>query len=362
MFRWLKKTFTKLLFGLNILLSLFLLFSYLAVWIPPSTFYWFALLANGYPFLLFVNILFALLWLYRRKRYFYLSSAVILLGGTHLLNLVGFNWSGNNASTDTVRVMSYNVRYFNATALSKKKDLEEAQQKILRTIEAQAIDIFCGQEFSGKTATYNQTAKQFLENKMGLKHHFQGGGSSLAIYSKYPILKKGSIDFPNSYNGAIYADLKYKNKTLRVYCFHLQSIGLGSDEHEIFDEENLSTLGQDATQKKYQRINNKLKEAFLLREEQANFIAQHIQKSPHLVLVCGDMNDTPNSYAYGQLAKNLTDAFQEKGSGFGSTYVGLIPFLRIDYIFTNPSNQVEEFEVVSNSTSDHYPIYTRIRF
>lgn len=362
MFRWLKKTFTKLLFGFNILISLLLLFSYLAVWIPPSQFYWFALLANGYPFLLVANMFFALVWLYRRKRYFYLSLAAILLGGSHLFNLVGFNWSGSSLATDTVRVMSYNVRYFNATALSKQEDLEQAQQKILRTIEGQAIDIFCGQEFSGKTTVYNKKAQQFLENQMGLKHQFKGGGSSLAIFSKYPILKKGTIDFPNSYNGAIYVDLKYKGKTLRVYCFHLQSIGLGSDEHEIFDEDNLSTLGQNATQKKYQRINNKLKEAFLLREEQANFIAEHIQNSPHPVLVCGDMNDTPNSYAYGQLAKNLRDAFREKGSGLGSTYAGLIPFLRIDYILTNSSNQVEEFKVVPNSTSDHYPIYTHIRF
>jgi endonuclease/exonuclease/phosphatase family metal-dependent hydrolase len=362
MFRWLKKTFTKLLFGLNILISLLLLGSYLAAWVPPSKFYWFALLANGYPFLLLTNILFALVWLYRRKRYFYLSISVILIGGSHFFNLVGFNWDGGTPALDTVRIMSYNVRYFNATALSNKKELELAQQKILRTIEAQAIDIFCGQEFSGKTLAYNQTAKKFLENKMGLKHHFQGGGSSLSIFSKYPILKKGTIDFPNSYNGAIYADLKYKGKTIRVYCFHLQSIGLGSDEHEIFDEDNLATLGENATQKKYQRINSKLKEAFLLREEQANFIAEHIRNSPHPVLVCGDMNDTPSSYAYGQLSQNLSDAFREKGSGLGSTYTGLIPFLRIDYIFTNPSNQVEGFQVIPNSTSDHYPIYTHIRF
>jgi len=362
MFRWLKNTFTKLLFGANILFSLLLLCSYLAIWVPPSTFYWFAILANGYPFLLIINLLFALIWLYRRKRYFYLSLATILLGGTHLFNLVGFNYLKNTPTSDTIRVMSYNVRYFNATALSNQKQLKQAQEKILRTIEAQAIDIFCGQEFSGKTTRYTQRAKQFLKDKMGLKHHFQGGGSSLAISSKYPILKKGTIDFPNSYNGAIYVDLQYNNKTLRVYCFHLQSIGLGSDEHEIFDEENLSSLGQNATQKKYYRISNKLKEAFLQREEQANFIAQHIRNSPHPVLVCGDMNDTPNSYAYGQLAKNLTDAFREKGSGLGSTYAGFLPFLRIDYIFTSPINQVETFEVISNSSSDHYPIYTHIRF
>ncbi|BDS14095.1 endonuclease/exonuclease/phosphatase family protein [Aureispira anguillae] len=362
MFRWFKTTISKFFFGINILVSLLLCGSYLASWVPPSTFYWFSFLAVGYPFLLFANLLFAFWWLYKRQRYFYLSLIVIFLGSSRLFAFIGFNWQTPNPSLDAVRVMSYNVRYFNAMAFSKAKDLEKAQQKILRTIQGQALDIFCGQEFAGKSAAYNQTTRQFLIRQMGLKHYAEGGGSSLAIFSRYPIIKKGTIDFPNSYNGAIYADLKYKNSIIRVYSFHLQSIGLGSDEHEIFNKKNLSSLGEDGTQKTYQRINTKLKEAFLLREEQANFIAEHINNSPYPVLVCGDMNDTPNSYAYGQLSKNLKDAFGEMGSGFGSTYAGSLPFLRIDYAFASPSCNVESFQVISNTSSDHYPIYTQISF
>lgn len=362
MFHWLKNTISKFLFGINIFFSLLLCGSYLAAWIPPSKFYWFSILAIGYPFLFFINFFFAVGWLYQRKRYFYLPTAAILLGGSHFFALMGFNWFNPPPSVDSVRVMSYNVHYFNATALSNQKILEKEQQQIFRTIQEQPVDIFCGQEFSGKTAAYNKKAHTFLAKEMGLSHHFQGGGSSLAIFSKYPILKKGTIDFPNSYNGAIYVDLKHPTATIRVYSFHLQSIGLGSDEHEIFNKDNLSSLGEDQTQKTYQRINNKLKEAFLLREEQVNFIAEHINSSPYPVLVCGDMNDTPNSYAYGLLSTKLKDAFQEKGSGFGSTYAGALPFLRIDYAFTSSDCIVEAFKVISNTTSDHYPIYTHIKF
>lgn len=359
MFRWLKTTVSKFLFGINILVSLLLCASYLAAWIPPSNFYVFSILAIGYPFLLFANLLFACFWLYHRKRYFYLPLLAILLGGKQLFAFVNFHFETTNPSLNSVRVMSYNVRYFNAVALSKTKDLDKAQEKILRTIQGKTLDVFCGQEFSGKTQAYNKKTIQALR-QMGLSYHFQGGGSSLAIFSRYPILKKGTIDFPNSYNGAIYADIKHKNNTIRIYSFHLQSIGLGSDEHEIFNKDNLASLGEDATQKTYQRINTKLKEAFLLREEQANFIAEHIQKSPYPVIVCGDMNDTPNSYAYGQLSATLKDAFQEKGHGFGSTYAGSLPFLRIDYTFTNAL--VESFEVIPHTSSDHYPIYSHIRF
>jgi len=284
------------------------------------------------------------------------------LGFQHFSNFIAFNLVGSSPSTESVRVMSFNVHYFNSIATLKEDELDNAQQKILRTIQEQPVDIFCGQEFSGRTAKYNKKATKFLSNEMGLKYSFHGGGSSLAIFSQYPIIKKGSIDFKGSYNGAIYADIQQEDKIVRVYCFHLQSIRLGNDESEIFNRENLSSLNEDDTQKKYKRIGSKLKQAFLLREEQANFIAKHIQESPYPVLVCGDMNDTPSSYAYGQLSNGLKDAFREKGAGFGSTYAGSLPFLRIDYTFTSPSCKIEDFRVLSNTTSDHYPIYVHLKF
>lgn len=353
-------TLYKMLFGFNILASLLLLCVYLAQWIPPSSSYWIAAIAIGYPYIFFANLLFALWWLYRRKRYFYLPLLVLVLGFNHFLNFWGFNWFDSQPSKEAIQVMSYNVRYFNATISSEETVLRQVQRKVLSTIQEQAIDILLGQEFTGKTAAHNQEVAQFLSTEMGLKYFFQGGKSSLAIFSKYPIIKKGTIDFENSYNGAIYADLQYPNKIIRVYSFHLQSIRLGTDEQEIFNKKNLSSLNEDQTQKKYKRINNKLKDAFLRREEQANFIAQHIQNSPYPVLVCGDMNDTPSSFAYHQLSYGLTDAFRAKGAGFGSTYAGLLPLLRIDYIFTDPSIRIESFQVLPNTTSDHYAIYAHL--
>lgn len=361
MFHWLKNFFVKTLFGFNILASVLLCCVYLAAWTPPSQFHYFAILAIGYPFLLFVNFVFAAWWLYRRQRYFYLSTVVLILGWSHFLNFFGLSWFNTSPTPDTVRVLSYNTHYFNATALKDKEILEIEQLKILRTIQEQPVDIFCGQEFTGKTEAYNEKTNRFLANEMGLKHHFRGGQSSLAIFSKYPIVKTGVIDFKDSYNGAIYADLQFGKKVIRVYSFHLQSIKLGSDENEIFNQKNLSSLNEDETQAKYKRIGNKLKQAFLLREEQANYIAEHIQKSPYPVLFCGDMNDTPMSYAYAQLSYGLTDAFRAKGSGFGSTYAGIFPFLRIDYIFTSLQCKVQAFQVVKNTSSDHYPIYAHVR-
>ena len=37
---------------------------------------------------------------------------------------------------------------------------------------------------------------------------------SLAIFSKYPIKSHGKIDFEGSYNGAIFADIQYKQQLI----------------------------------------------------------------------------------------------------------------------------------------------------
>ena len=59
---------------------------------PAGQFSWFAILAVGYPFLFFTNVLFASWWLYRRKRYVYLPLIVIVLGFQHFFNFFAFNF------------------------------------------------------------------------------------------------------------------------------------------------------------------------------------------------------------------------------------------------------------------------------
>jgi endonuclease/exonuclease/phosphatase family metal-dependent hydrolase len=365
MFDWLKRTINKSLFGINVFFSGLLLLSYLAAYVPPSTFYYLAILALGYPYLLLINILFAGWWLYRRKRYFYLSLVCMVIGYSYFLNFFAFNFVGAHAEGDRqLKVMSYNVRYFDAPFYQKKQidQLDKAHQSILNIIKEQGVDIFCGQEFSGKTMAYNKRSEKELAHKMGLKYHYQAGGSSLAIFSKYPILKKGAIAFKGTYNGAIFADIKIEDEILRVYCFHLQSVRLSGDEKQVLKQENITTLNQNETQEKYKKINGKLKNAFLLREQQVKFIHNHITNSPYPVIVCGDMNDTPSSYAYHCLSDGMKDAFSIKGAGWGSTYAGSIPFLRIDYAFVSPDLSLQAFQVIDHTTSDHYPIYTQIRY
>ena len=99
---------------------------------------------------------------------------------------------------------------------------------------------------------------------------------------------------------------------------------------------------------------------FSLHGLQADFVKEKISQSPFPVLLCGDMNDVPNSYAYRTLRDNRNDAFLEKGFGIGKTYtsatsrfLGKLPTLRIDYIFADPVIETTQFTQVNKKLSDH---------
>ncbi|MEQ9186341.1 MAG: endonuclease, partial [Cryomorphaceae bacterium] len=71
---------------------------------------------------------------------------------------------------------------------------------------------------------------------------------------------------------------------------------------------------------------------------------------------CGDLNDTPGSYAYAHISEGLNDAFLSRGVATGSTYIGLFPGLRIDFLLLDPSLTIDYFSTEDVILSDHRPL------
>ena len=100
----------------------------------------------------------------------------------------------------------------------------------------------------------------------------------------------------------------------------------------------------------------KLREAYQRRSVQVRKIREHMNSSPHPIILCGDFNDTPTSYAYHILSKRLKDSYVKRGSGLGTTYNGNLPNLRIDYVFADPFISILDHDLIHTDLSDHYPI------
>jgi endonuclease/exonuclease/phosphatase family metal-dependent hydrolase len=331
---------------LNVLLILLTLLSYLSPYVNPQTFWPISLLGLAYPWLLLLNLLFAIGWGLQRKRYAFMSLACIVAGIGHLTNFIGFDLSESAVHPGSIPVLSYNIYGFRGLPTGENGRGADTADFWAFLEETGPIDIICLQE-----AKEHHT-EEFVD-VLKYPHHFQYAGRGTSILSKYPIRNKGKIEFPESNNSCLWADVDINGKVIRVYNVHLQSNFISNEAGRLAREGDLQ---ESETWKGIRGILGKYRRFAAMRVEQAERVASHIKGSPHPVLVCGDFNDTPLSKAYRILSSGLVDGFQQKGRGLGTTYGGIIPSLRIDYILSDPRLQVIDYRIFHESFSDHYPI------
>jgi len=364
-----RKLADKIILVLNALAAAGLLTSYLAPAVNPSNIILPALFGLAYPILLIVNLLFVCYWLIQLKKEILISLLAILLGWNHLNNLLPLNFKDAKIPEATpqgrmFKALSYNVRGFDVYHWTSDPRIKE---EILGFIEQQEPDILCFQEYytsNRRGESHSDLSKQLRALPESAVYYASDqtnrNGFGIATFSRYPIIKKSRIPFNTSFNAAMYTDILFQSDTIRIFNIHLQSIKFRQEDYAFMDTVRLKYSNQQMNG--IRNIGSQLKEAFTLRAEQAEMISNYIKASPHPVIVMGDFNDTPHSYAYRRIKKGMHDAFRVAGRGFGNTYAGELPSLRIDYImYSNPLISYQ-FKHIKNDYSDHFPITTWLYF
>ncbi len=279
--------------------------------------------------------------------YLLFSLGCIIMGWGHVKSLIGFHAASSEVHENDLSVMSFNCRsFYNFT------DDKSTEKEILKFLSQQKSDVVCFQEFPRKKGLLERVAKT-----TGLDYYYRPNKVSLAIFSKYPITNKAIVDQGN--NGSIYASIDYKGKSINIYNVHLKSNRISDEANRMIEEKE---LGEKRTWLGIRSVLRKIKYASKVRVDQARKISAHIHKKKNKVILCGDFNETPQSYVYRILSDGLKDSFCERGSGMGSTYAGKIPALRIDYIFAGDQVVVDEHKILKVSVSDHYPVLSRFHF
>ena len=362
-----KNVLYSILLYVNFLLAAFLLLSYLSVFVNPEIFWLMAFMGLAYPFLLIINIIFAIFWMFRWNKIFLVSLISILIGWNNITNHFQIPLSRKNIdktfndkvdNIKTIKVLSYNVRLFDRYNWSEQKD---AKDKIINFILSNNPDILCLQEYftSAKSDLSERKIKSVLK-QYKYSHVYYNiktkdlSNFGIVTFSKYPIIEKGVIKFENTFNTGIYTDIKTNNDTIRIYNNHLQSIKLKSKNYDFFTR--LSLRDQEQL-KEFKDISSRLRYAYIMRARQVDLISKHAEDSPFPVILCGDFNDTPVSYTYKKVKGNMKDAFVESGIWTGSTYVGSLPSFRIDYLFFDKKRfNSYNYRTHRVAFSDHYPI------
>ena len=356
-----RKIFHRIFLTVNILFALPLLISYLAVHVNPGDFALPAFFGLAYPYLLLINIIIVVLWGVNLRLEALISLAVILLGLTHFTNYIQLS-KPRSVKEDAFKMMSYNLRLFN---YYENNNESGSEKKVLAMIKAQQPQILCFQELyiKGNAAERDKEIKKALGGKYYSHTKLIGRGKDkyygIATYSKYPIVGRGQIVHPGSSSLSIYTDIVIDSDTFRIFNNHLQSFRLRSMERsfmeELVDSEDKQTLTEIKT------LSHSLKEGFKRRALQAQVVKDYINRSPFPVIVAGDFNDTPVSYAYRKIRKGLNDSFVTSGYGAGFTYQGNYPPNRIDYILYGDNLTSVNFEILKVKYSDHYPVIAWFR-
>ena len=362
------------LFLANCVAALGLLFAFAAQYIPPTWSSYIAFCGLGFIYIFAINALFVILWIPIKYPFAMISLSLILLNVGNIDKHFQLKETEKPAKcTNCIKVMSYNVKLFGLYDTDNNKLRQKNKNKILQYINEEQPNIVCFQEyFYDKSGKLNFDTTDTLLTILNLKDknfHFEYFTASrddfffgFATFSKYKILGKGVVEMPDSTVIATYIDFKNKKDTIRVYNCHLASIHFDYEDYEIGKQLKVNPINDPKWQKKVNVLYRKLELAYDIRKVQVKFLKQHLKKCPHFIIVCGDLNDSPASYAYNKIAGNLKDSFRESGTGMGQTYLGeTFPKFRIDYILHD--NAFKSYKHTINTDiviSDHYPIYTWI--
>lgn len=357
----LKIAFHLLLFIANVVAAIVLILSAFSDRVPPDKSLLFAYLGLFFPFFCFFILCFILYWLFTKKwRFFFVNLITILICWGSIQRYFPLHFQTKEVPTEnTIKVLTYNVMSF-----AFQNHTKENPNEILEYIANSGADIICLQEyFESKSNKQLSLAK--IRRVLNMYPYYSTSfvnttpyyKSGLAVFSKYPIAKSRPIRYGSPNNGSSIHEIKVDGKKIALINNHLESFKLTSEDKSRYSEfiKNPAADLLDDIKGSFQQ---KIGPAFTVRAKQARKIREEIEKTEaDYVLVCGDFNDTPISYAHRKIQGNLHDAFAQSGSGFGVTYNRNVFRFRIDNILYSSNMKSFNCTVDKIYYSDHHPVW-----
>ncbi len=314
------------------------------------------LLSNGnlfFPVFLAVNFAFLVFWLLFKWRWAWIPFVGYVVCYVPIREYMPLNIS-HDTPDGAIKILSYNV-----WGLSGNNMPGDSPEQILSYIAVQDADVVCLQE------AYLAGRQAMIDSIIGDTYKYQDtaciphGGDCIAVLSKYPILRKERIHYPSKGNLSAAFYLKMPHDTVIVINNHLETTGLSPEDRSQFKSLVKGEMrNKNEVEETSKLLIQKLAEATAKRAPQARAVAEYIrQHKGRRMIVCGDFNDGPQSYAHHTIAEGLTDCYISSGNGPGISYNRNGFYVRIDHILCSedwePYNCHVDRQIKS---SDHYPI------
>ena len=251
-----------------------------------------------------------------------------------LFLLLGFILSASFAVSaaekgDTLKLMTYNLRFGELASM----------QQIGEYIASENPDIVAVQECDWATKrkrAVHQNGVKFVNELAyhtgmfgiyGKSINYAGGYYGIGLLSKYPILSYERVLLPN--------DGKTEQRSMLI-----ADIELPDGKVITFVNTHLEV------------------KTAKMRIEQVKFIEKYLKGRKNQLFLAGDMNATPDTKEMAMLRENWADL-----TNTVFTYHTSKPEIKIDYIYTRPSENVELVNTAVKEDvklSDHFPVISTI--
>lgn len=312
------------------------------------------LLALVFPLPLAVCLAFLLFWLLANRKMCLISLAALLVCWGPIRDYCPVNLP-SSAPKDCLTIMSFNVYNFpGCNTMSEKADT------MIAYLSNSGADILCLQETAHKN-------EDIIDERMSnagyhhVAHHIRDGAEHIAVYSKYPILWDEEIPIDSKYNICAAVCVDVNGKPLLLMNCHLESFSFHHWEKKAI--QNMLERKNKLDDKHKRKYLGKVLTSARKRAAQADVLAQYIREHRDMsIVLCGDFNDPPNSYAYHQIAKELNNCYRRRATGPGFTYNRGGLYFRIDNIFCSSDIETYTCEIdAKTNISDHYPIVCKVK-
>ncbi len=279
------------------------------------------------------------------------SLVIVLLTGAALLCWLHFDFQSNQPAVtepgDLV-LLSNNISNNKSDSKSLKPYLEQ-----------QVPNVIALQAGWGKAVHF---AQAYPDHEVAWEGPF-------ILISQFTVLESALLelrDWHKHPNAARFV-IDYHGQPIAIYNVHLPSPR--SDlQHlrgrglfaEMFDREK----GFYSAEVRAQYRANWMK-----RLELVDQLLEEMENDPLPVLAAGDFNTPSYGMIHQRLAQKHQDAFRQAGRGMGYTFPGdstnplalARPWLRLDYIFTDPNWEVRRFQTEPERPSHHRAVVATLR-
>jgi endonuclease/exonuclease/phosphatase family metal-dependent hydrolase len=332
---------------------------------------WAGLFMIFFPYLFLLVLFTAIIQWFWQKKGPWLSIVVLLLSLPMMhRHFPWLNYFGSKPTIDNnaIKLMSWNVEdmgcrhnYVYDTSI---------RNQIVQLVQQEKPAIFCALEFVAGSSSRSFVQIDSITKALGYRyvyydhvpgtdfdslHHF-----GKAIFTNYPVLQNKIISFNSGIGGdrISLVDVQTAATALRILLVHLESLKTSFAVYPHLADSTFERLF------KSKRSDNQLQRmltAFREHEKQANIIQSIVDTSSIPVVVCGDFNDVPNSYACKLLNQKMNNAHETAGKGWGTSFSRILPWLRIDHVFVSQSLQVLSANTNNHTNlSDHFPISVNV--